>query len=707
MMFHNPFEVPADDSLIEFVRVQGTRLVLDALTMSIRENQKRKIDEGEIDPYIIDITTNVNNRIDSKKKLNEVASHFCKVPDKNSINSEKYIKDRCFLNEMACAAVFIRKVTALASENPAFKDEKSYESTVCKDLRQKASIGWLDKAPLHTCSWNITEDKIQCDCIGGLTHWSVLDAILSSTSTHCIDKTNLFRIITKENYDPHLFIPWRNDIGELVFNPITEEERINGTGNCIDASVQLSSVRLTNFCGISGLSIDMLVLSISDIYFCPSGHPTQGPHICHIMDCDIVLSNGCTSCALTGIAMRDRRGDWIFDKRVFKVDSVDKKESKDIQDCYNYVFNTMTQYKGGVPHSEMSDINSEMFNDVVGNIKTIEQLNRYQSNSRNTSSQRTMSEKKKRSLIKDALLRIGTEDAKKMAITGHFSDYYEYEKEAYLTVMKILQFGEKSTRAMLIDMEKAYNLRCNIDNKTNGLSIGQKQKKITLVIEGKKDLSRKRITTNDRLRLEYAPEKKRKGMIIQYTGYNGSSSLTVTGEMSSSADNDIFEEEIKEIDESDVTKNKDKMISALAKAGLRFWALIRVRTEMGKNFPNEFNFYTFIYAFLYLKRDGYKLNTGIAGTGDIISFFSPDIFLKHALPADMSDLKKLGYSSNVKKDVKSVYQNIKKAIHEEVVENNRSYIDLDPYMNTKLDFSIDSKEFPPSIFVSLQLKKSG
>ncbi len=700
----NPFEVPIGDDLSFFIKTQGTKLIFNGLTIVVRNIHRKQVEAGEIDPYSIDITTANNNRMETHK-TDSIFTHYCKVPDRSDLDDHTRKDEKCTLGEVRCAAVFIKKVYCKADENEAFKDPTSFESSVHNDLKQKSATPWLAKKPIHMCTYDVLRDSWQCDCNGGLTHWDVMDSVISSSNAITACKNNNFRVILKCDYDPHNFIPWRNDVGELVFQPLTNEELRNGTGNCIDTCVQLGTIRMPNFCDIPGLYADLLVLSIGDIYFCPSSHPTQGPHICHMMDCDNVKYNGCTVCALTGVAMRDKNGDWCFDKRMFKVSSTDIREAKDTQDCYNYVYGLMTKHNGGVLRDELNDMESEAFSSTMRDIKTIEQLNKYQNNTRNVSAQRSMNEKKKRTLIRDALMRLGTEESKRMAITGHFSDHQEYEREAYITVMKILQFGERSTRAMLIHMEKSYNVYQNIGSTTAPSQIGYRQKKVTLAIEGKRDISRKRITTEDRLRIEHNPEKKKCGMLIQYSGYNGSSAMIMTGK--TGGDEDIFEEEVVEIDESDVTKNKDSMITRLAQAALRFWALIRVRTEMGRDYPNNFNFYTFIYAFLYLVRDGYELNTGIAGTGDRVIFFQKDMFLRHALPPDMSDLRSLGYSNNVKRDVKFVYQNIKQAIHAEVVENHKSHLDLDPCVNKVLDFSIESKEFPPSIFVSLQLKKSG
>ena len=167
----------------------------------------------------------------------------------------------------------------------------------------------------------------------------------------------------------------------------------------------------------------------------------------------------------------------------------------------------------------------------------------------------------------------------------------------------------------------------------------------------------------------------------------------------------IFDIQIFKIDKSDVEKNIDDKIQKLADASIRFWALIRTRTKLGRENPNFFNFNIFVYSFLYLQRDGYIINTGFAGMGERIIFFEQDLFLKRALPVNMEDLQKNKNAKNSKRGIKFVYDNIKNAIQRTILEEKRSFIDLHPYRNAELDFSIDSEEFPPSLFISLQLKK--
>jgi hypothetical protein len=698
MAADNPFEVPIGKDLSFFIKTQGTRLLFDSFSAVANHIQCQQIESGEIDLFSVDITTPVNNRFDGEE-IDTTFTHYCKLPDQTNT---AHSNDRCFLKEIRAVGVFAKKAYILSSENPAFADGDSHESSVYRDIKMKTSLPWLDKRPLHRCTQDVQNNHLLCNCEGGLSHWSTLDAILSSTNAIGLCNDDNVKIVLKIEFNPHDFIPWRNEVGELVFSPPVESDFSKGTGNCISATVQLSIVKLDKFCGIPGLFVDVLILTIGDIYYCPLSHPTQGPHICHKMDCDIIKTDGATKCVLTGIAMPDRNGDWCFDKHKFKFSESDIKESLHIQGWFNSLYGIMSKHSQGASRDDLRDMTSESFSNAMREIKTIDQLNKYQINTRNMSAQRSMSEKKKRALIREKLMEIGTEEARRMATTGHFSDYEEYEREALFTVMKILQFGEKTTRAMMIDMEKRTNIVANLGNGSNAL--GYKQKKLTFITEGQDPTkNRKRITTEHRMRIEHQPSKKTTGMMIQYSGQNGSTALVMTGE--TGGDDDIFDEEIVEIDKSDIAKVKDAMIQGLAQTALRFWALIRVRTRLGRDFPNYFNFHTFIYAFLYLLRDGYDLNTAMAGVGDRIVFFPGDMFLRHALPENMSDLNTLGYQNHLRRDAKFVYKNIKRAIQEEIVDNGVSHVDLDPHVNRDLDFSIDSKEFPPYIFVSLQSRK--
>ena len=101
--------------------------------------------------------------------------------------------------------------------------------------------------------------------------------------------------------------------------------------------------------------------------------------------------------------------------------------------------------------------------EVVDDITNIQELTNLEEKLKSTSSSRSMNEKAARRRIKDSLLEIGTQNAVKMATTGHFSQYNEYYKEGYFVINKILKFGVKPLLAML-NMEKAMNNGYNYVN---------------------------------------------------------------------------------------------------------------------------------------------------------------------------------------------------------------------------------------------------
>ena len=714
----HPYDMPIGDDLIKFIQIQGTKNVSEAIRILIDHDQEKKINEGVLDPYRFNILIDSDRKIDEFNRKVFLPNHMCKIPKKHHFEENfepSEIDDvQCILKQITMVNVFIKNVQINKYKNLNLGDESSNDHLIYQDLKRKADIPWNEKSPLHTCIYNYNEKKPICTCDGGLSHWELLDEILSSMISKKINDQEIkrnFKTTLSKKIDPHLFIPWKNEDGELSF----DYDIYNHQRNCIDTSVYMGNFNIRDFIGIVGLNVEFVWMGIDDVMFCPSGTSNQGPHICYNIGCDTIITGGYTRCSLTGIILSDKMGIWTINPNNYSTNGVDEMLRNDISECRKVFLKRPRHVNVGVSNNDIKSETHEgcIFKTIVDGKKTVEELERFQNEMKSTSKNRTIKDKEKRNQIKSAILNNGNENEMKIAISGHFSDYNEYKMEAFLTIQKLFYFGKTPLKAMLITMEKLTNGVIGYDGQASSSNTPslidtishEKQKKITFKINGEEDIKRKRLTPTNYLRIEDKSSSESSMNDHQQTKKQRMIS-TISYDETKQNDGMVFDEIVEFINPDDVTKNISDKINILSEAVIRFWALIKTRTQMGREKSNCFNFYSFIYAFLFLQRDGYELNTGIAGHGDKIVFFEKDIFLKHALPKEMDDLLSFGIQNNTKRDIKIVYNNIKQALKETIIDEHISYHDLDPYKNNKLDFSITSLEFPPSLFISLQQKKN-
>lgn len=683
--FINPTDVPKGDKLTKFIQKQGTKMVLKSLEQLINNERYKIIDSGEISVHRYVMVPDIDNMI-YRKQSHDKLTHYCKLPPKGNFRDSQKENFQCELRKVMNLGIFIKKVNIYAGMNDSLCNPSSLEYQIAHDLRNKTMIDWDEKLPFHHCIYDHHYEKFECDCVGGLDHWETLDFIKNNIESN---KKLYHTIMNDCRYDPHFFIPWRNLNGDLIY-----EEEIT-RGNCIDAHVKIGTLRVESFNNIVGLNVEFMWLFIDNIHYCPISSPSQGPHICHKLMCDTYLRGGFIICALSGIALTDRNYEWSINTKEIQRGSIEESNNKNIRECRKAFLSKPKHMNTGVSKNDLNNLDSEISISVYSGLKTFESLKNFHEDTRDRATNRTQKDKEHRELLKSKIMSEGTEKAIKMAKSGHFSNYMEYKREAFINVKSILQFGDGPLRAKLIEMEKLLNIRRTLD----GIN-GSEMKKITLEISDYK-MSRGSILPSNYQCIEYKPAETSSSSSSALTLYHQNERIETMTDIESKT----FTIQKYLIDKSDVEKNIDDTIHRLADASIRFWALIRTRTRLGKLYPNFFNFNIFVYAFLYLQRDGYVINTGFAGLGDTIVFFEKDLFLKGALPPKMDDLKRMRIVNNSKRGVRFVYDQIKNAIQETIVDEKRSFVDLHPYRNSQLDFSIDSKEFPPSLFISLQVKK--
>ena len=713
----NQFFFPTGKKLFDFIQTQGTRMIFDSIDKLINLEKFNSLCKNQIPIHRYLPTPDIDNFLYRRDKPNYL-THFCNIPEKSFFKKdektfvhdpfvpqdlEEKIKKKCCLKKLLSVSIFLQKVSINKKLNSSFDDKESNDYLIFTDLQDKSAVAWNEKKPFHHCTFDYYNRRIHCECTGGLNHWITLDEILHDhfhKNNHNL-KQNKYRILYEnQKFDSNYFIPWRNLNGDFVF------EQDVTTGNCIDSNVKCGSIRISDFNGVKGLSADFVFFLVDEIFYCPFGSPSQGPHICHKIMCDTFLRGGFSICSLTGIALEDKKSDWRMNTKAIERNSYEESIFNDIRDCKKAFSNKPKHVNSGASKKDINDVDHEIHHRAMSDIQTYESLRNFADSYRNKSSNRSANEKDFRKKLKNKLISLGTPESIHMASTGHFSNIKEYQREALICVRSVLQFGDCVLRAMLIDMEKTVNINnyLTFSQNSNGKTSGPK-KKITLVIQDH-HISRGSVIPSNFNRIEYKPTSTTsssnvKNQLIPLQ-QNNLSQRIIQREIVESR---MFEIEKVTIEESDVQKNIEDRIQKFADAAIRFWALIRTRTNLGRTNANFFSFNIFVYAFLYLQRDGFTINTGFAGMGERIIFFEKDLFLKNALPKRMEDLQKKNLVRNSRKGINFVYENIKKAIRETVVDEKRSFIDLHPYRNTKLDFSIDSKEFPPSLFVSLQIKK--
>ena len=715
-----PSDIPLKDNLVRFIAIQGTRVIDDTISKFIEVQRNSDFKEKKLHLHRSNLPPDLDNLL-YRQSRTDVLTHHCKIPQSGLINRYddfQIEKSRpcCSLKQLMCTCFFVKKLhhrtpgrlkTPTRDVSP---QDKEMQQRVRDNIIYETNVPWNEKEPYHKCFYNMTNFERLCASRCGFEHDDYFDGIRDfffTGDTGFIPDTTIH--FEQRNYDVNEFTPWRNDVGDLVF----DKKRSVLFGNSIDANVKIGTFKIENFMGIDNLDVEFLWLGIANIWYCPLGQSSQGPHICHITQCDKALSGGFTTCSLTGLQIQDKIGAWQIDTDNFRKTGYDWHIFSDMNDCRGVFQNQPKHINTGISNFELNKL-GDSFHEVIDDMENIQQITELEEKMKSTSSSRSMKEKADRKKIKDSLLDIGTESAVKMAHTGHFSQYNEYYKEGYFIINKILKFGKKPLKAMLINMEKMMNNGYNYikyDPNTSSSSDGRqapKQNKITFVMENC-ELSRKRLTPDSFVLMDKSSTKRQK------VGTTTSTALIETDQtdvslynnpMKMLSDSNVFNEITATIDKQDIEKIIEFKIQELTNKSIAFWALIRARTDIGKTYPNHFNYYLFVYAFLYLLRDGLIINTDRPGVqGTIIVFFERDVFLKNALIKHMTDLKKHNIVNHGKRDPSSVYKMIKTAI-QDFIDKGGDYTDIHPDIQEKLDFSLTSKEFPPSLFISLHKKKN-
>jgi len=709
-------EIPIREDLNEFIKFQGTKLIDDGIHKYIESQRKDDFSSGRLNIFRSNISPDIDNQI-SRKFQKDVLSHICKLPDSSHILRDQKIpvdgsRPYCSLKQLCSIGVFVKRVYSRSPDRLESPDrevsptELEIQKKVCTEIAFESQIPWNKKEPYHKCFYNVTNQELVCNS-RGLNHWHYLDCICNSfriSDKTILKDTNIH--LEKYDFDVNKFVPWRNEIGEIIFT----KENPNTFGNSIDAHIKVGTTKITNLFGILNFDVEFLWLAIDNVYYCPLGQSTQGPHICYVTGCDHPLSGGFTGCSLTGLELRDRNGSWEIDTKHYIKTSVEIRESSTNNDCKSAFKNKPKHVNSGVSTEELRKM-GDSFYDAIDQFTNPEELARFEEKMKSTSSTRSIVEKALRKQMKDKLFDIGTEQSIKMAKSGHFSLYKSYVLESYFTINKILKYGERPKTAMLINMEKIVNNNLqmlkydpNASSSSDGKQITVKQDKITFVLPDK-ELTRKRFVPDSFIVVKNG-SKRQKTSSQALIEVDKNHALSVYNPMTTLEDDIVFNEIKATIDESDIQKVLEAKIIELTEKTVKFWALLRQRTKHGREFPNRFNFHLFIYAFLYLLRDGLIINTESPGfVGENVCFFERDIFLKNALPHDIGDLKKLNIVSHGKKDAAIVYKNIKSAISE-FIDSKGDYTYIHPDLQENLDFSIDSKDFSPSIWISLHKKKN-
>lgn len=720
-------DLPSRTELNHFIKVNGTYMIDDAICNFVEDNRKKDYESGRLSLVRSNIYEDFDNNLFESKRKNSI-EHICKSPDTMYIlkpddviqECQKH-DDMCALKHLCCISLFTKRVLPRLPEfiEPNDSDQLPFEINEMRrrlqmSIIQQCNTPWKDKKPCHSCKFNVSDKIRHCnnEC---LFHHNlrVIDDI--QLDFHIDNRSRLRdfkQLLNMSEFDVNKFIPWRNALGDIIF----EEEKNETNGNAIDSIVKVGLLKVSNLCDIPNFDVEFLVLAIDNIFFCPLGKKSQGPHICATVGCDQPLASGFTGCSLTGLQLRDRSGSWLVDTS--RLDKNGAIISRNRYECNQAFSNKPKHINSGVSKDELRKKETDKFHEAISEIKNPEQLARFAEMMKGSSLTRSIVERSERQKVKERLIDIGSEESTKMAKSGHFSNYEAYVMEAYMQINQLFKFGTRSFKAMLILMEKLLNNSFYMIKKDTSASSSSssyqkprvaeiKKDKITLVVNDK-ELNRKRLLPDSFMISDSTKRhqtNKDSNSCRSLVEVNPETSLSVYNPTVTLSDDNVFNEIKKNIDEEDVNKNLEAKIMELTDKTVKFWALLRQRTHRGKTRPNDLNFSVFIYSFLYLLRDGLIVNVEKANIGlTRIQFFEKDIFLKNALPDNITDLKKFKIVNHGKKDASVVYKNIKETISEFMREGG-DYTYIHPDLQDQLDFSLESTHFPPSIWVSIHKKR--
>lgn len=406
---------------------------------------------------------------------------------------------------------------------------------------------------------------------------------------------------------------------------------------------------------------EMTWIRLEKVFFCPLDNELQGPHNCHKTGCAMMTKEGETFCKLTSLNVINSglsKCKKKIDDDIVNIKSSYEREQEAKDWFLSFGFDPYSEDKKN--RDELEKTEGAML-ETFNNLETEDDIINTSKKFRSTAVNRSKEDKKRRKMLHEYVKRYGTEEEKKKEKAGYYSTYIEYEKEAFAIVARLFMIEDKIEKAIGIDIKKAI---------THASISHNKPQQITFAVE-KIERDEKKIN------------------IIKKRSHSSTSS----------ASNDNADKRLILITSDNIKKNKEDKIRYYAERGLKFWILIRMHTELGIKRPNNFHFFYFMIAFMFMSKDGYELNSkGFTG-GNRIKFFEPDSFLKTCLPSNISDSNNIfgSYNSSNLNALK-VMKNIETAITKTITRHGISYKVIHPDENDVMD-KLRHNIYPPTVFI--------
>jgi len=674
-------------------------------------------------------------------------------------------------------------------------DSESVMNRLCDNFESKGGCG-------HCAVFDLVNDKITERELNILFHKNIRKDDIIKIENDGINKDPEELIYGLNEINRIEYI-------KMLSANVIDNNRNNGV-HSVPVLSKSGTVKLLDFAGIQGLSLTLYWVKLENMDFCPKQLELHIPHDCRLMGCAQVYSDMNFVCNLTGkTSNNDRASDKIVGmfsksslKDVYRIKqqiendrlsksiadnslshfwtkrSEDARNNRYFKQDMRHILKTKTKNGSRTTKEDMEDM--EMIysgRDDNGN-RSIKRLSAAERRNR------------KKHVIK--LLDEGSRRSLNMIKNGNWTNYEEYLNTCTMKMESILSVGDISRDARLRVLNKTEDeiksKKVKMINETKNLlklEMKKDKKKILKLKQKRRNDSKissssssssviihkingkenHKITMYENNNLERQKiikliDEQKKNIVIRNIVIKGDKRNQINSDEGIIRYKRVMNDVSEYIDDDDRKKIESVFvkpsmiddvnrieIEILISVCLTFWIILRTRTTDGKNEPSLFPFENYIFAFLYLCRDGLILKDKEVGKGDNIVLFRPNDFLNFALP-DLEYFKngKINYSvknnnndnmsssskngtqenennnkthnhvdrkflMNTKNDlleykkVHNILKNMKKVMIKEIVDNRKDPKMFCPYENISKISPEEENEKCPSLFPSIRRRK--
>jgi hypothetical protein len=441
---------------------------------------------------------------------------------------------------------------------------------------------------------------------------------------------------------------------------IEGEEREWREGS-VQVPVRMEERTYRDFGGNRGLKLTVVGLSVLRVYYCRRGGRKQGAHNCARLTCARMVPQGGLTCTLTGEQIMEdgsmmeegwrgeKSGEWAWAQR-------------SAHELYQAGFD-QPQGTGGQGRASLL-AEPQAFQEALEGAESAVELAGLRTLTYAQPGRRSAGERREREERRRALLAQRDAASRRLAANGRWSTQADYRNVAQMRIKDLIGFGgyaQKGTVRYLRRMWGALEeLRAGKEGReVRRIQVALKPKEGKGGGGGEEEAIEPFVDAEDRLCFVFR--------------------------------------------EAEIRQRIDVQIRRLADAALRFWIIIRTRTQRGRGSPHLFPFNNFVVAFLYLLKEGLSFPAPSPSEA-ALAFFEKNAFLGYVLPP-FGTLPYLS-SSFSPRDLLKSKQNIVDLLVHELLDSATHPSTLCPF-RALLSPTHDplNQTHSPSLFLGLRLPR--